>query len=134
MRSPNPTLVLGLAGLLLVGGACADPVTVRDGTTASEPPRIMDIVVYNHTGEGLELALVSDRAAVELGLMASRLEVSFEVDVRELGGAGVGTLVATGGGSWVMRSDPVWIEGGTALEFTVTAGGIVWKRGTPGIR
>lgn len=133
MRSLDPTLVLGIAGLLLLGGACTDPVTVRDGTTATEPPRIMDIVVYNHTGEGLELALVSGEAAVELGPMGARLEGRFEVDVRELGGAGVGTLVATGGGPWVMRSDPVWIEGGTALEFTVTAGGIVWKRGTPRI-
>lgn len=75
---------------------------------------------------------MSGQAAVELGTMWARLESRFEVDVGQLGGAGVGNLVVFDGGPWVMRSDPVWIEGGTALEFTVTSGGIVWKRGSTG--
>jgi hypothetical protein len=127
MRSMHLTLALGLAGLLTGAGACSDPVTLPAGRAPGEPSRILDVVVHNHTGGPLELALESAHATIELGLMDSRLEGRFEVDVRELGGAGVGRLVATDGGPWVMRSDPVWLEGGRAVDFTITSGGIVWR-------
>ena len=143
MKRPHMLTKLKKRRLWLFAGACllagtafpqADKSRVAPANAGEArsnefwpPPRIMDIVVYNHTGEPLEVALVSGQAAVELGLMGARLEGRFEVDVRALGGAGVATLVATGGGPWVMRSDPVRLEGGTDLEFTVTAGGIVWR-------
>ena len=127
MRSKHLALALGLAGLLTGAGACSDPVTPRGGATPTEPPRIMAIVVHNATGGPVELALESDHAAIDLGLMAVRLEGRFEVDIRDLGGSGVGRLVATDGGPWLMRSDPVWLEAGKAVDFTITSGGIVWR-------
>lgn len=127
MRRLHVALELGLAGILVAAGACCDPVNVREGGTPTAPPRVMDIVVHNDTGRPVELALESDHAAVELGVMDASLESRFEVDVDALGGAGVGRLVVTDGRPWVMRSDPVWLEGGRALEFTVTSAGIVWR-------
>lgn len=103
----------------------------RTGTTAGrapgEPSPILGVVVRNRTGGPVELALETSHAAIRLGTTEAKLEVRFEVDMRDLGGAGVGRLVAIDGGPWVMRSDPVWLEGGKAVDFTIMSGGIVWR-------
>jgi hypothetical protein len=127
MRSTHLTLALGLAGLLTGVWACSDPVTLSAGRDPGESSPILEVVVHNRTGGPLELALETDHAAIQLGATGAGLETRFEVDIRDLGGGGVGRLVATDGGPWVMRSDPVWLEGGKAVDFTVMPGGIVWR-------
>ena len=130
MRSINPTLALGFAALVFGVGACSDPVTLHDGITATEPLQVMDVIVHNGMSAPVDVALETGDAALALGNIPPGRQLRYQVDVRALGGGGVGRLLATDGGPWVMRSDPIWIEADRALDFTVSSGGIVWKRAT----
>lgn len=134
MRSINPTLALGFAGLIFGMGACSDPVTLRDGSVPIEPLQLMDLIVRNGTGGPIDVTLVRDGTATYLGNVPEGRELRYRVDVRALGGGGVGWLVATDAGPFVLRSDPIWIAAGSTLDFTVTSGGIVWKRAAEGAR
>lgn len=129
MKRHDIPLWVGIAGLLLVQAACADPPTGPQGSGAPERPRaqqVLDVQVRNDVDSPVHVSLELEGLGVEpLGIVRAGATSRFAVPLRE---AGPVRLVAISvAQDERLESDPLEVRAGWFVDVSITSAGTIAK-------